>query len=495
MSLILILAPDEASVEALRCALDAAGQTVQVVAGDAALDSSLRVNQAKPDVLAIHARVPGAAAACERLLSSHTTRYLPIVALTSERAAADVVDGFLAAGAHDVIELDGPVGLQVARIDNMARVNHLRRTYRRLNDAVTVHRAEFETLFDASPVGVVVASSNGSVLRTNPSARALLGGHSLYDLRPVEPPEGASKHPLVAAATGGERAPARRYTVRGRDADRPDRVVVVEGFPLRVAGDLPVGGIALVTNDGEGVDLTLALREASRSLSRQTDDMERFVATASHDMKNPLNTIQRYVELAVDRSDATDEEVDGWLGRIDVNAHRLRHLIDGLLGVVRSRGVMLRRELVPLSDVVADALRVQRAQIEENGVVVRVDEPLPTASVDFDVFVQILENLVSNAIKYRAPEGPCRVRIGTAEIEPGQTYLYVQDNGLGIEASHHSEIFEPFLRLHRKDVIQGSGLGLAIAHQLVERHGGRIWVTSTLGQGSTFHIMVPETAG
>jgi light-regulated signal transduction histidine kinase (bacteriophytochrome) len=144
---------------------------------------------------------------------------------------------------------------------------------------------------------------------------------------------------------------------------------------------------------------------------------------------------------------------------------------------------------VDMNGAVARTLDVLGLLIEESETEVLVD-PLPTVEGDESQIVQLLQNLISNAIKFRGPERP-RIHI-SATIGPGEWMFAVKDNGIGIDMNNAGKIFIMFQRQHRKDEYPGSGIGLAIAKKIVERHGGRIWVESEEGKGATFFFTIPK---
>ena len=168
---------------------------------------------------------------------------------------------------------------------------------------------------------------------------------------------------------------------------------------------------------------------------------------------------------------------------------RMQALIHDLL--VFSRTVTTGRPLEPIDTgtVVAEVTRSLSASIEETGTVVSVGQ-LPIVRGDPSQIHQVFANLVGNAIKYRCPDRPPEIRI-TAGREDGRWRFAVQDNGIGIDSEYHDRIFEVFQRLHTQNEYEGTGIGLAVVKRIVERHGGRCWLESAPGEGSTFFFTLP----
>ena len=175
-------------------------------------------------------------------------------------------------------------------------------------------------------------------------------------------------------------------------------------------------------------------------------------------------------------------------GSIFAISSRMQRLIRDLLSLsrVESRG----KDLVPtdLNEVVRLALENLQVTVRESGAEVNVDD-LPKVMGDETQLVQVFQNLIGNAIKFRSDRAP-EIHVG-AHRANGEWEVVVRDNGIGIDPEHVDQIFEVFRRLHGRDDYAGTGIGLAVCKKVVERHGGRIWVESGLGQGSVFHFTLP----
>ena len=188
-------------------------------------------------------------------------------------------------------------------------------------------------------------------------------------------------------------------------------------------------------------------------------------------------------KLDKDANEFIDYAVDG--------AHRMQRLINDLLTYSRvgTRG----RPFAPvrLDEVLDGALRNLEVAVSESKAVV-TRTPLPTVQGDEGQLVQVVQNLVHNALKFRRPKVAPKVHV-SARPQDGGWVVSVQDNGIGIEAQYLDRLFVIFQRLHARDEYPGTGIGLAVAKRIVERHGGRIWAESQPGQGSTFHFTFPPS--
>jgi len=237
-------------------------------------------------------------------------------------------------------------------------------------------------------------------------------------------------------------------------------------------------------------------RRAEQALQKRTDEMtrsnaelERFVFIASHDLQEPLRTVTGYVQLLARRyRGQLDADADEFIDFAVGGATRMSTLIDDLLAY--SRVIRRDKPLEPTDceAVLAEVLADLRAAIDETGAEVTHD-PLPTVVADRVQLASVFLNLISNGIKYRSDE-PTRIHI-SAEREDDVWTFAVSDNGVGIDPKYHERVFDVFKRLHTREQYEGTGIGLAISKRVVQRHGGRIWVESEPGKGSTFLFTIP----
>ncbi|RPH92004.1 GHKL domain-containing protein, partial [candidate division KSB1 bacterium] len=232
----------------------------------------------------------------------------------------------------------------------------------------------------------------------------------------------------------------------------------------------------------------LAARAAE--LERSNAELERFAYVASHDLQEPLRMMASYAQLLDQRyRGRLDNDADDFIGFITSGAERMRQLIHDLLTFSRvdTRGKPF--EPVDCEKVLQEVLHNLQVAVEESGITITHD-PLPTIAADDTQMTQLFQNLISNAVKFRSPESP-RVHI-TASDDEHHWEFAVQDNGIGIESKYFERIFIIFQRLHGQKDHPGTGIGLAICRKIIERHGGRIWVESKPGLGSTFHFTLPK---
>ncbi len=231
------------------------------------------------------------------------------------------------------------------------------------------------------------------------------------------------------------------------------------------------------------------LARQAQELARSNAELEQFAYMISHDLREPLRKIKSYTELLEQRyRGQLDARAAKYIAYIVDGAIRMQTLIADLLTYSRvGRGELV---LVPtnLEGVLSQVLADLEADIQESKAVVS-HAPLPTVAADPLQVAQLLQNLVSNAIKFRGP-GRLRVYV-SAEQRDGEWIIAVQDNGIGIDPQYSERIFQVFQRLHTPAEYPGTGIGLAICKKIVERHHGRIWFESQPGQGATFYFSIP----
>ncbi|MGI8745672.1 MAG: sensor histidine kinase [Bryobacteraceae bacterium] len=226
-------------------------------------------------------------------------------------------------------------------------------------------------------------------------------------------------------------------------------------------------------------------KQAEDELRRSSEDLQQFAYAASHDLKTPLRTVTNFSQLLVARYQGRlDGDADEFIGFIVNAARQMGQLLDALLEFSRSGEVLDKPRELQAEEVLESALSNLRAEIEETGA--EIDHgPLPALVVDELHLRQLFQNLVGNALKYRSERRP-KIHVSAEQLGP-EWIFSVRDNGMGIEPRHYDRIFGIFKRLHGAEY-PGTGIGLATCRRIVERYGGRIWVESQPGEGSTFRF-------
>ncbi|MGB2633854.1 MAG: ATP-binding protein [Candidatus Acidiferrum sp.] len=240
-------------------------------------------------------------------------------------------------------------------------------------------------------------------------------------------------------------------------------------------------------------ELRVRLREAEETaedLKRSNAELQQFANVAAHDLQEPLRMVARFTQLLAERYEGKLDATAGEYIRFAVDgAKRMQTLIENLLDSSRAGTRARPACLCDAEEVVKNALKNLRATVEESGARIEVG-PLPGVTIDGPQLERIFQNLIGNAIKFRSRNSPCFVRV-SAHPDKQNSVFSVEDNGIGIELKHYNHIFQMFQRHHGTDSYAGNGMGLAVCKKIIEGHGGRIWLESRPGRGSTFFFTIP----
>ena len=359
-------------------------------------------------------------------------------------------------------------------------------------------KAILKEALDQSPVGIAIADAPDGALRYVNDAGLLIRGADrqtivngigieqyvaswqLLDLdgRPLK----TDDVPLSRALRFGETC-SREFIIRRADND--DRIVQANAAPIRNDHNEVVAGIVVFMDTTERRHAEEKLRQLNEELTSSNRDLEQFAYVASHDLQEPLRMVASFTQLlALRYQDQLDEKGRKFIEYAVDGATRMQRLIDDLLTYSRvgTRGGVM--ESTDTRAALDEALRNLHAGISENGAQVTISD-LPTVRADPSQLVQLFQNLVGNALKFRRPDELPRINI-SAEYLGKEWRFTIQDNGIGIDPQYADKVFIIFQRLHTRKEYPGTGIGLAVCKRIVERHGGRIWMESTPGQGTTF---------
>jgi len=270
--------------------------------------------------------------------------------------------------------------------------------------------------------------------------------------------------------------------------------------------ELAVANEALKVEVASRANAEERLKEAVEELARSNTALAQFAKIASHDLQEPLRSLRGLTDLMMRRYvGKLDDKADEFIGHINDCGKRMERIVKGVLDHARVQGCDRPFTSVDLNESVKEAMQNLEVAIKESGVKITVDK-LPTVKGDALQLVQLFQNFLANAIKFRRDE-PLKVKISCAEsvgIDESAAYIdvaddlpkvfwhvSVRDNGSGFDNRHTREVFTMFKRLHSGQLYAGTGIGLAICKSIVERHGGSIWVDTMKNGGSTFHFTMP----
>jgi signal transduction histidine kinase len=270
------------------------------------------------------------------------------------------------------------------------------------------------------------------------------------------------------------------------------RFLLLNGRRLRRAANSELLVLLAVEDITERRRIEERVRRQSEELQRSNQDLEQFAYVASHDLQEPLRMVVSYTQLLSNRyKGKLDSDAEDFIAYAVDGAKRMQRLISDLLAYSRvdRRGGEL--SAVSASEALTDALEALTAARADTGATIDAGE-LPPVLADYGQLVQLFQNLLGNALKFRSP-GPVVIRV-SAERDGAFWRFRVEDNGIGISPQYFEKVFIIFERLHGTEV-PGTGIGLALCRKIVQRHGGRIWIEPAAQIGTVFYFTLPAAGG
>ena len=355
-----------------------------------------------------------------------------------------------------------------------------------------------ELVLNAAGEGIFGLDMQGKHTFVNPAAAQMLGytvneligrhSHTLWHYRksdgssyPVE------ECPIYAAYKDG--------SVHHKDDEvfwRKDGTcfpVAYTSTPIIEDGNI-VGAVVTFRDIRERKQAEEELNKLSDELARSNADLQQFAYTASHDLQEPIMVVAGFVKLLAKRyKGKLDEKADEFIEHAIDGTERMQVLIKDLLDYSRVGSTDKSFTPTDCLSVLDKAVFNLQIAIKESGAVITHDD-LPTVTADSSQLARLFQNLISNAIKFCGKEAP-KIHISAKQKED-EWIFSIKDNGIGIDPKFSEQIFVMFQRLHTKKEYPGTGIGLATCKKIIERHGGRIWVESEPGKGSTFFFVIPS---
>ncbi|MBU7032751.1 MAG: PAS domain S-box protein [Theionarchaea archaeon] len=356
---------------------------------------------------------------------------------------------------------------------------------------VTEFRARFTRLFEEAHDAIFIFDLEGHFLDTNRKATELFGytkeefkSMKVWDL--LHPSDVTDSRLKLETMVIGDKIPVFERILIAKDGS----LIPVENSVFMVKDEKGEAKFiqSILRDIRKRKEAEEKLQIFLKELERSNQELQQFAYVASHDLQEPLRMVASFTQLLEKRyGDQLDDTAREYIHFAVDGANRMKNLINALL--MYSRVGTRGKPFTPTNsmEVLGQALANLEQVIEENHAIITNDE-LPTVMADEDQLVQLFQNLISNAIKFRTNELP-RIHI-SAETTEKETIFSVRDNGIGIAPDYQEKIFIIFQRLggHK---FPGTGIGLAICKKIIERHGGRIWVESKPGTGSTFYFTIP----
>ena len=412
---------------------------------------------------------------------------------------------------------------QLSRIGDLADVLvglFERRRQGRLNARLALEserRKKFtDTVLETIDVGIAVADADGHLTLLNRAARTWHGAGPDPAVAPGDLPRRyAIFEPDGVTRMAGDDVPLMR-ALHGDDVTDAEMIIQA---PRRQPVNVSANGRRLLDDDGTVLGAVVAMndvtadrayrRELERThaalaergeqlaaavveLQRSNDELEQFAGAVSHDLVRPMAAAHGYLELLADAYSAVlDERGTKWLSTATRAVERMQDLVQSLLTYARCGQAPYQPRPVPLAGTIENVLTDLRTVLDGSGAEVSYPPDLPTVVGDPTLLRQLLQNLIDNAIKYRSPDRPCRIRI-TAACAGGDWTVEVADNGIGIPPEHRERVFEMFAQVDAT-TRKGHGIGLSTCQRIVERHSGTITVGDTPGGGTTVRLTLPDS--
>ena len=382
-------------------------------------------------------------------------------------------------------------------------VRQARRVMAHKSAEAAIRRSEelLRGIFDTSNVGIFLVDPQGRITHANDHMANMFGYESdamigTQYVNLVNPTERETALTKMVALTKGEmlRVDSERSYLR---QDGVEFWGQLTGRTLLDGCGKAIGLVGVILDITERKEAEVKLRQAhdlleqqATELARSNEELEQFAYVASHDLRQPLRMITSYMSKTENRlAPLLDDDTKEFIQFAVGGAKRMDRLIVDLLAYSRT-GQGARLEPVALADIVSDALVNLTVAIEEADAEVIVAEGLPTINGDRMELTRLFQNLIGNAVKYRAPGRQPRIEVGSYK-QAGEWLIVVKDNGIGIAPEDRHRAFAIFKRLVAQDAYEGTGIGLAVCKKIVEQHGGRIWIDSPQGDGTTFTFSLP----
>ncbi len=365
---------------------------------------------------------------------------------------------------------------------------------KRMEEALHESEEKYRTLIEMSPDAIVIHDA-GTILYANPATAQLLQVSQPEDLigkdafTMIQPDSLAISRTIVQwDLEGVSSSPTEIQVIQGDGS-----LVTVEGRGRKIQFGGKTAVEVILRDITERKKSEQQLRESAEILKRTNEDLKLFVHIATHDLQEPIRGVVAFSQILLKECrEGICPSSEDYLRRIESAGLRMHDLVKDLRTYSGVGAARKPREWTDLEGALSSALANLQLVIRDTQPSITHD-PLPTVWAERTHMIQLLQNLIDNALKFRRKEVRPQVHLSAVRLpQEGMWRFSVRDNGIGINPEYFGNIFVLFERLHRRDAFPGTGLGLALCKRIVEGHGGRIWVESEVGKGSTFYFTLPE---
>lgn len=356
-------------------------------------------------------------------------------------------------------------------------------------DALFRNESRMRAMFDAIPDMLFELNRDGTILQFVPSAQfePLVPPAEFLGKKVGEVVPSVAEQTTFAIARALESGQVNAFEYQLMQGEE------VKIFEARIAAVDAETVIAMIRDVSLIKWISAEREKLITELEAKNAELERFVYTVSHDLKSPLVTIVGflgYLEEDIRRGNMEDLRKD--VERIYLAAYKMQDLLKDLLELSRIGRTMNPPQTISFEELVKEALELTEGRLQEHGVRASIQPNLPTIRGDHKRLLELTQNLIDNAAKYMGDQAEPKIEIGHDGYENEKPILFVRDNGMGIAPEYFERIFGLFNKLNPNS--EGTGVGLALARRIVEFHGGRLWVESELGKGSTFYFTLPPAS-
>lgn len=356
-------------------------------------------------------------------------------------------------------------------------------------DALFRNESRMRAMFDAIPDMLFELNRDGTILQFVPSAQfePLVPPAEFLGKKVGEVVPSVAEQTTFAIARALESGQVNAFEYQLTQGEE------VKIFEARIAAVDAETVIAMIRDVSLIKWISAEREKLIAELEAKNAELERFVYTVSHDLKSPLVTIVGflgYLEEDIRRGNMEDLRKD--VERIYLAAYKMQDLLKDLLELSRIGRTMNPPQTISFEELVKEALELTEGRLQEHGVRASIQPNLPTIRGDHKRLLELTQNLIDNAAKYMGDQAEPKIEIGHDGYEKEKPILFVRDNGMGIAPEYFERIFGLFNKLNPNS--EGTGVGLALARRIVEFHGGRLWVESELGKGSTFYFTLPPAS-